>query len=206
MTMRNEVTFLQYGDFLVSSEIVTECFSCDFEKCLGACCIIGDSGAPLEEDECGLLERDYPKYSPFMTSEGCSAAECCGFFEIDGDGDIVTPLMRSANGPCAYSFEEDGKTFCAVERAYCKGLSQFRKPISCWLYPVRVTRLSSGLTRLDLHRWLICACAFEKGQKEKVPVYKYLREPLIAAFGQDLYDAIEASAPNFTPNDTPNAA
>jgi hypothetical protein len=204
--MKNETTFLQYGNFLVSTKIVTDFFSCDFERCLGACCIIGDSGAPLEEDECELLERDYPVFSQFMTSEGRSAAEHCGFFEVDRDGDIVTPLMRSADGPCAYSFEEGNKTFCAVERAYCKGLCKFRKPISCWLYPIRVTRLSSGMVRLDLHQWGICACAFEKGQKEKVPVYKYLREPLIAAFGQELYDAIEAFAPNFTPNSSPNAA
>ena len=80
-------------------------------------------------------EAGITRFLQDMTSEGCSAAERCGFFEIDRDGDIVTPLMRSANGPCAYSFEEDGKTFCAVERAYCKGLSQFRKPISCLLLP-----------------------------------------------------------------------
>lgn len=191
--MRNEVQIISYGDFLVSSEIVTEHFSCDLGKCHGVCCVEGNSGAPLKLSECRLLERDYPAYSVFMTSEGRDAAERKGFFDVDTDGDIVTPLIGK-EGPCAYSFMENGSCFCAIERAYCRGLCKFRKPVSCHLYPVRVRHLPSGFTQLELNRWKICEYAFENGAAKKVPVYKFLREPLIDAFGQDLYDALDAFA------------
>lgn len=190
---KTDIQVIRYGDYLVSSEIVTEKFCCDFDKCRGVCCIEGDSGAPLEDDECDLLERDYPVFSQFMTDEGRDAAERCGFFEVDIDGDIVTPLV-GRGGPCAYSFMEGGKCWCAVERAWCNGLVGFRKPASCFLYPIRVKRLASGLVSLELNRWHICECAFEKGEREGIPVYKFLREPITALFGPDLYEALDAFA------------
>ena len=128
-----------------------------------------------------------------MTPEGKCALHKQGFGVVDADGDLVTPLVN--NEECVYtSFDSDHNCFCATELAYCKGESKFRKPISCALYPIRVSVLSNGVQALNLHRWNICKCAFEKGKKEKIPVYKFLREPIIRKFGEDFYSALEAAA------------
>ena len=156
-------------DKIVSSEIFTECFACDYGTCGGACCIIGDSGAPMEESEPERIEANYDKFSPLMSPEGRAVVAEKGFFEIDSDGDMVT------------------------ERSWCRGGSDFVKPISCRLYPIRVTRLSNGMTALNLHRWNICSCAFAKGKKEGIPVFRFLQKPLTDAFGEEFYAALEAA-------------
>lgn len=189
-------SIIQIKNILVSSEIITECFSCDYEKCGGVCCIIGDSGAPLEENEIDLLEKEYPNYEKWMSVEGREKIAQTGFFEIDIDGDIVTPLLGNAQ-ECAYTRMEDGTCFCAIERSYCAGKCAYAKPISCRLYPIRVSTLSNGLTALNLHRWPICADAFTKGKKEGLPVYKFLREPLIFKFGKEFYSLLEGAAKIF---------
>ena len=198
------------GDILVSDEILTECFACDYGVCKGACCVVGESGAPLEESETELLEAMWPEYSPIMTENGIRAVERTGFFEIDRDGDIVTPLMemtareREATGsktlcespdnPCAFAFFEDGNCLCAVERAHIlRGNTGFVKPISCRLYPIRVVTFSDGSKALNLHRWDLCKCAFEKGRKEGIKVYQFLRVPIVAAFGEEFYEQLEAA-------------
>ncbi len=187
-------SIIQIDDILVSSEILTEHFCCDYEVCKGACCIIGDSGAPLEEEECEALESQYPHYSPLMSPEGRLVVDQKGFFEVDGDGDLVTPLV-GCGGKCAYTtIDEQEHCYCAVERSFIGGGSAFKKPISCWLYPIRVTKLRSGLTALNLHRWDLCRDAFIKGKKEEVPVYVFLKEPLIQLFGEEFYSALEAAA------------
>jgi hypothetical protein len=189
-----ETAIIQIDDVLVSSEILTECFCCDYERCKGVCCIIGDSGAPLEESECEALESEYEHYSPLMSEEEKKVVADNGFFSIDQDGDLVTPLICGKE-ECVYTcFDENENCFCAIERSYFKGGSRFRKPISCWLYPIRVTRLSSGMMALNLHRWDICRDAFKKGKKEGIPVYKFLREPLIQFLGEDFYNALEEAA------------
>lgn len=191
--MRTEPSFLQIDDILVSSEILTECFACDYGKCKGVCCIIGDSGAPLEESECGALETEYPRYRSLMTEEACEVVARDGHFTVDVDGDLVTPLVRDREA-CVYTCMDDaGNCFCAVERSFFNGGSRFRKPISCWLYPIRVTRLSSGMTALNLHRWDICRDAFAKGRREGIPVFRFLKEPIVCFFGADFYDALEAA-------------
>lgn len=193
--MRNrERTFIfEIGGCLVSSEILTEYFVCDFETCHGACCIIGDSGAPLEADEVDSFRKEFDNYRKYMTPEGIGALHKQGFGVVDADGDLVTPLVN--NEECVYtSFDEHHNCFCATEMAWCKGECKFRKPISCALYPIRVSTLSNGVQALNLHRWSICKCAFDKGKKEKVPVYKFLREPIIRKFGEEFYSALESAA------------
>lgn len=185
----NLPSIIQIGDILVSSEVLTEHFCCDYEVCRGACCIIGDSGAPLQESETAELERNYPRYEAWMSVEGRQKVESDGFFEIDVDGDLVTPLLHGSE-ECAFTRFEGENCFCAIERAHCAGRCPFVKPISCRLYPIRASVLRNGLTALNLHRWEICRCAFEKGRKERVPVYKFLREPLIDAYGQPFYDEL----------------
>lgn len=181
-------TIIQIGDILVSEDVVKEFFSCDYESCKGICCIDGDSGAPLDESELEYLERNYPKYSPLMPESGRAAVADNGFFELDRDGDLVTPLVPGS-GVCAYAFfEGKGSCLCSIERSGC------RKPVSCSLYPIRVTRFKGGGLALNLHRWDICKCAYEKGRREGVRAYVFLKGPLIAAFGEEFYDALEAAA------------
>lgn len=185
-------TIIQIGDILVSEDVVLEYFSCDYEVCRGQCCIDGDSGAPLDESELEGLEMDYPVYSPLMLESGRDAVALNGFFELDRDGDIVTPLSVGT-GVCAFAhFDEKGSCLCAIERCGC------RKPISCSLYPIRVTKFKGGGMALNLHRWDICKCAYEKGRRDGVRVYQFLRGPITAAFGEEFYAALEAAAAHLT--------
>ena len=186
-------TIVEIGDILVSEDVILEFFSCDYAVCRGQCCISGDSGAPLKEEELDRLEAAYPVFSPLMREEGRRAVEEKGFFEIDREGDIVTPLVPGSE-ECAFCHFEDGNCLCAIERQYFKGLTSFRKPVSCALYPIRVVDLGGGKIGLNLHRWDICRCAFEKGKKERVRAYEFLREPLIEAFGEEFYSALSLAA------------
>ena len=180
-------TIIQIGDILVSEEVVTEYFACDYQKCKGACCIEGESGAPLKEEEIPALERDYRSFEELMTEQGRAAVIRDGFFAVDRDGDIVTPLADG--GACAFChFPGDGNCLCAIE---CKGL---RKPVSCSLYPIRVTKLTGGGQALNLHRWHICKDAFRRGREKKIRVYKFLKKPLVAAYGEEFYEALCAAA------------
>ncbi|MBQ9660798.1 MAG: DUF3109 family protein [Bacteroidales bacterium] len=186
---------IQIGDILVSEDVVTEFFACDYTVCRGACCIEGDSGAPLDECELERLERDYPAYSGLMTPEGRAAVDAKGFFEVDRDDDIVTPLVSPQEGSsvpaeaCAFChFGPAGECLCAIEKA---GRT---KPVSCSLYPIRVTKLTGGGLALNVHHWDICKPAFEKGAREGVHVWQFLKNPLTNAFGEDFYQALDAAA------------
>ncbi len=180
-------TIIQIGDVLVSEDVVCEFFACDYPVCKGACCIVGDSGAPLEEEELPALERDYPSFCGLMSEAGRAAAESSGFFAIDREGDLVTPLVPGTE-ECAYCRFEGDNCLCAIEKA---GLT---KPISCALYPIRVKKFRGGGMALNLHRWDICKCAFERGRREGIRVYQFLREPIIRRFGLDFYEALSAAA------------
>ena len=181
-------TIVQIGDILVSEDVISEYFACDYERCKGRCCIEGDSGAPLDEAEIDGLERDYPQFCSLMSEGGKQAVLREGFFSVDRDGDLVTPLVEGSC-ECAYShFTEDGSCFCAIE--CCK----LRKPLSCSLYPIRVAPLTGGGKALNLHRWDICADAFAKGRREGIRVYQFLHKPLVQAFGQEFYEALCAAA------------
>ena len=181
-------TIIQIGDILVSEDVVTEYFACDYEACRGVCCIEGDSGAPMEEEEIETVERDYPRFSALMSPAGREAAESSGFFEVDRDGDIVTPLVR---GSCECAFchsGPSGEALCAIEMAGC------RKPVSCSLYPIRVTKLTGGSLALNVHHWEICRPAFEKGRRENVRVYQFLRKPLTDSYGEEFWSALDEAA------------
>ena len=193
MNMNHGMIF-QIDDCLVSEEILTEYFACDYEKCKGCCCVIGDSGAPLEECEVEAIEKNYPIFSPIMPLQGRKAVQSKGFFEVDVDGDIVTPLV-SGGEECAYTlFDENGNCFCSMERCWFQGKGDFRKPISCWLYPIRVSTLSNGTRALNLHRWDICKDAFREGKNEGIRVDQFLREPIERYFGEEFYQALEQAA------------
>ncbi|MBR1795336.1 MAG: DUF3109 family protein [Bacteroidales bacterium] len=182
-------TIVQIGDILVSEDVILEYFACDYPVCRGKCCIVGDSGAPLLEEELDPIEANYDVFSPLMREEGRQAVREKGFFEIDRDGDLVTPLVPGSE-ECAFCHFEDGNCLCSIERQFFAGKSTFRKPISCQLYPVRAVRMRNGTIGLNLHRWDICACAFEKGRREGIRAYEFLKDPLTEAYGADFYEAL----------------
>ena len=181
-------TIIQIGDILVSEDVIMDFFACDYPVCKGICCIEGDSGAPLEEDELDGLERDYPEYSAEMRPQGRCRADEVGFFEVDRDGDLVTPVVCETK-ECAFThFLPDGSVLCAIEKC---GLI---KPLSCRLYPIRVTKLTGGGLALNVHHWDICKPAFEKGRREGIRVYQFLKGPITARFGQEFFQALDAAA------------
>ncbi|HNR27478.1 MAG TPA: DUF3109 family protein [Bacteroidales bacterium] len=179
---------------LVSENILTEYFTCNPRACQGICCVEGESGAPLEQDECTLLETEWTRFVPFMQKTGVRAIEKQGPWTLDIEGDAVTPLIEGKE--CAYAFFRDGICRCAIEKAYSEGVSSFRKPVSCWLYPIRVRKLADGVIGLNYHKWYLCGAARELGAKKKTRVFEFLKEPLTHCFGPDVYQAIRQAADN----------
>jgi len=183
---------LQIDDKIVSLDLFTSKFACNLKKCRGACCVHGDSGAPLEAEETEILNQIYPEVKPFMRKEGIEAIEKQGTSVIDADMDHVTPLVN--NKECAYVIFEQGIAKCAIEKAYENKAVTFRKPISCHLYPIRLTKYSK-FEAVNYHRWDICNPAIKQGEAENIPIYIYLKEPLIRKYGQKWYDELKVAAP-----------
>lgn len=180
---------IEIGDTIVSADLFTARFCCDLSACRGECCVEGNSGAPLDEEEIALLEDQWDNYKEFMKPEGVKSVLEQGVAIIDADGDLTTPLIADAE--CAYSIIENGITWCAIEKAWTLGRSSYRKPISCHLYPIRLVKLSNGTTGLHYHRWDICRAAEILGAAKGEPLFRTLREPLVRRFGQEYYNALE---------------
>lgn len=181
----------EIDDKIISSELFEVKFCCDLAVCRGECCVEGNAGAPLEADEVDVLEEEYERYKPFMTPAGIEAVRRQGFFVVDADGDLTTPLIDDAE--CAYAVEKEGITYCAIEKAWRAGKAAFQKPISCHLYPIRLTNFRNGTTGLMFHRWSICDSALRLGERIGTPVYKILREPIVRRFGEEFFRALEAA-------------
>ena len=161
---------------IVSDDLADQCFQCNLACCKGACCVDGDSGAPLLEDEVAMLEAVMSEALPLLTPEGRAAVEQQGVAVRDKDGDLGTPLIDG--GACAYiTYDANGCALCALQHLY--------KPVSCHLYPVRVEDYGE-FTAVNYHQWDICRCAKGKG----VPLYQYLKEPLIRRFGEEWYEEL----------------
>lgn len=179
-------------DTLISEDLFEEHFVCDLSACKGACCVEGDSGAPVEEEERALIEQSYEAAKEYMIPEGIAVIERDGLFVVDDDGDLVTPLV-SEKAACAFvHYSENGTALCALETAWKAGKSEFRKPISCHLYPIRLTTLMD-YTGLNYHRWPICAPACECGSKLKVPVFRFLKDSIIRKFGEAYFEELEVN-------------
>jgi len=180
---------IDIDDKLLSSDLFTECFCCDYDMCGGVCCIHGDSGAPLEEKERDFITENLAQILPYLKPEGIKIIEEQGVATIDREGDLVTPLINGEE--CAYSvYDEDCNCFCGIERAFLDKKISFRKPISCHLYPIRVKKTAES-TMLNYDQWSICQCARDKGNKEKISVYKFLKEPIVRRFGCEFYKNLE---------------
>ncbi len=173
---------------LVSEDLKEIFFSCDLSQCRGDCCVEGDAGAPLEEEEISILEDYIDEIKPFMTELGRKVVEKNGVFDYDVDAEMVTPLVNDRE--CAFVVFENGIAWCAIEKAWLAGKIDFQKPISCHLYPVRLAKLKNH-TAVNYDRWSICKMALVKGKQENIPLYLYLKVPLIRKFGAQWYRKLE---------------
>ncbi len=177
-------------DTLISDEIYTECFVCDLPVCHGGCCVHGDAGAPLEKDEIAILNKIYPSVKPYMRKVGIDVIEETGTYVEDIDGEFTTPLVNKQE--CAYVFfDEDNIAKCAIEKAWEEKEIDFKKPVSCHLYPIRVTKYSN-YDAINYHRWPICDCARKNGKKLNVRIYEFLKESLTRKYGEDWYEQLDA--------------
>jgi hypothetical protein len=179
------------GNTLVAEGLLTAGFCCDVSKCHGACCVEGDAGAPLEQEEIVQIETDLGIIWEFMSEEGRAAIEGSGVFEADMFNCLVTPLIKG--NECAFTVFKDGLALCAIELAWEAGRITFRKPVSCHLYPVRVGR-SSNLVTVDVHRWHVCEDAWKSANKMRVPLYIFLKDALIRKFGNEWYEQLLMAA------------
>lgn len=179
---------IQIDDTIISLEVLEKEFVCNLKHCKGICCVEGDSGAPLEEEELPVLEEIYEKVKPYMRKEGVQAIAEQGKYVKDFDGEWVTPLVDGAE--CAYvTFEKDGMTRCAIEKAYCDGKIKYKKPISCHLYPVRLKQYKD-FTAVNYDRWEICEKACKLGASLGITVAEFTREALIRKFGEEWYEQL----------------
>ena len=192
---------LQIGDVLLSSDIITEEFCCDLAVCRGACCVEGDAGAPVTLDEVMAIEDNLDVVWSSLSASAQAVIDRQGVAYTDREGDLVTSIVGGKD--CVFTCYDDiadGPSvvkrccLCAFERAYRQGLTSFCKPLSCALYPIREKQFSDGSIGLNYHRWDVCECGRRKGRKLHLPVYRFLREPLVRRFGQEWYDELCAVA------------
>ena len=183
---------VEVKDKVVSTQIFDRKFVCDLSACKGACCIEGDAGAPLTLEEVDILEDNLEVIKPYMRKEGIEAIDKTGVFYMDQDNEPVTTLVNDAE--CAFVFfDENGITKCSVEQAHLAGKLDFKKPLSCHLYPIR-TKKFNDFTALNYDEWKICVPACDCGDKLDVPVYKFLKEALVRAFGEEFFKELEVVA------------
>lgn len=170
---------------VISDDIKEQFFVCNLEKCKGACCVEGDLGAPLEKEELNKLEEIYENVKPYLSKQGVEAIEEQGKFIRDWEGDYSTPTIGGRE--CAYAiYDKKGILKCGIEKAYLEGKNDFKKPISCHLYPIRITTYEE-YDALNYDRWSICSPACSFGKELNVPLYKFLKDALIRKYGKAWY-------------------
>ena len=179
---------IEIDDILVSSDIFTEEFCCDLDACKGICCVEGDAGAPVTLDEIGGIEDALDTVWDDMSASAQAVVDKQGVAYTDRDGDLVTSIVGGKD--CVFTCYEGDCCLCALERAYRSGKTGFCKPISCALYPIREKRLGNGMIALNYNRWDVCRDAVKKGHELHLPVYKFLKEPLIRRFGAEFYEKL----------------
>lgn len=180
---------IQIKNTLISEAIIDNEFACNLSACKGECCVAGDAGAPLEEEELDVLKTIYPFVKPYMRPEGVQAIEEQGTHVISEFGHAETPLVDGKE--CAYvRFSDNGTALCSIESAYRAGEISFKKPVSCELYPIRVQKLSS-VEAVNYDRWDICSDACTLGKSLEMPVYKFTKDALIRKFGEEWYTELE---------------
>jgi hypothetical protein len=182
----------QLGKTIISENILSTDFACNLSACKGACCVDGDAGAPLEKDETQQLQSIYPKIKSYLRPEGIDAIETQGVFVTTEHGEYETPLIDGAD--CAYViFDKHQTALCGIEEAYNQGDIDWKKPVSCHLYPVRVKDYSE-FSAVNYHKWHICDDACTLGKALELPIYKFVKEALIRKFGLQWYEELEKIA------------
>lgn len=182
----------QLGKTIVSEEILEKDFVCNLNACKGACCVEGEAGAPLEKDELDELRENFEKIRPFLEEKGLTAIKEQGLFTTNELGEHETPLIEGKE--CAYVIHnEKNQALCGIEEAFNRGAVQFKKPISCHLYPVRI-RQYSEFAAVNYHKWDICDDACSLGKELKIPVYQFVKQALIRKFGEPWYAELEEIA------------
>lgn len=183
-----EVVMLQIQDTLVSLDLIERYFCCDLDACLGACCIEGDAGAPITDDERRQIEDALPDVYNDLLPGAKRVIDENGVSYVDEEGDLVTSIVNGRD--CVFTcYDNGGKCLCAFEKAWRQGHCKFMKPMSCHLYPVRLTQYPT-FTAVNLHRWKICKPAEVLGRKNGIRAYQFLRGPLVRRFGQAWYDEL----------------
>jgi len=184
-------------NILISDDVVSKQFVCDLSKCKGGCCEEGDAGAPLADEELDTVLEVYETIKPYLTKEAIAEIETNGKYVYHKDFGWVTPTLASDNGICVYAYrEKNGLIKCAFEQAYYDKKIKWKKPVSCHLFPVIAKKSKDKTTWLVnyIPREVLCKPACVLGEKLKVPVYQFLKEPLIRKFGEGFYEALEATA------------
>lgn len=188
MTEETEEIMLQIGDTLVSLDLAERFFCCDLDQCLGQCCIDGDAGAPITSAEFETLKRITPALKDELLPEARRVIDADGVGYVDEEGDLVTSIVDGRN--CVFTcYAPGGKCLCAIERAFREGRCDFRKPVSCYLYPLRLTEYPT-FTAVNYHRWKICRSAEKNGKDKGIRLYQFMKEPLIERFGKEWYDEL----------------
>lgn len=186
------IPILQVGDVLLSPDIITEYFCCDYEKCKGACCIEGDAGAPVTLEEISEIENSLDDVWDELSASAQTVIDKQGVAYSDRDGDLVTSIVGGRD--CVFTCYENGSCLCALEKAFIQGKTTFCKPISCSLYPIREKQFSNGMIGLNYHRWEVCKDAVIKGKNNNIRVYEFLKEPLTKRFGSQWYEELQELA------------
>lgn len=192
--MVKHLPIIQIGDVLLSPDILTERFCCDYEKCKGVCCVEGNAGAPVTIDEIGEIEETLDDVWNELTAQAQSIIDRQGVAYPDPEGELVTSIVNGKECVFARSQSPENCWLCMLEKAFRERKTKFMKPISCSLYPIREKRFSNGTVGLNYNRWDICRDAVKKGQELNLPVYRFLEEPLVRRFGREWYDELCAVA------------
>lgn len=183
---------IQIDNAIISFDVFENFFLCDLMACKGACCVEGVSGAPVTMEEVVLIKKHYPLFEQYIPDEHRKVIHEEGFSIIDNDGDLVTPLYNES--ACAYTYyDENGITKCAIEKSFLEGKIDFRKPISCHLFPIRITE-HPNFDAVNYQKLYICREARNCGVRNRLPLYKFLKEPLIRKYGENWYHELEVAA------------
>ena len=186
----------QINDTIVASDIVEENFLCDLTVCKGECCVEGDSGAPLEDEEVTIIEKLLPQVWDDLSPAAQSLIKEQGVAYQDDDGEMVTSIVNGKD--CVFTYyDEQGICKCVIEKAYREGRVDFYKPISCHLYPIRLQKYKD-FTAVNYHRWQVCKAAVALGNKKGLKIYQFLKEPLIRRFGEDWYNELSLIAEEYS--------
>jgi hypothetical protein len=183
---------IQIQNTIVSFDLFEKHFTCKLDACMGACCVEGDSGAPLTKEEADSIAENYPAFKEYLDPKYQAIIQEKGFTVVDADGDLVTPLYNKRE--CVYTMQsEAGITFCAIEKSFLEGNSSFRKPVSCHLFPIRITKHAT-FDAVNYQALDICKPGRLCGAQSKMELYRFLREPLIRKYGEEWYAELEMVA------------